>query len=556
MSAPPSILPPASHASLNRDLLAKLRSASPKSLWLLGIWAVYSSILGALYVVTPPSPDISIFDYIGWRAISGDRLYVDVIEQNWPGAMWLHTLAVWAFGNHLWTFRLFDYALMMAGAFSLLLLGASGGFRWTGFIAVPLYQMMYVTSSPWLTGQRDIVAGHALILLSVLYLRTGGASRMRWMCLFGVGVALATMTRPTYLLFPVSLLVLDFVAMYGQKGAQKSILKDGAAAVVGALATLTAVATYGAYSGGLQGWYDAAVLFNLSSYSGTAPTERVLSRLVGTATSWHWYYAFSAVGILLWLAHGSGRTLRALACIALTVLVSFFAQGKAFGYHLAGLLPIMALLCAQTVTWAGFAIGRRSAPATIAIAAIILLIVAAGSVKKIYSSLGPQANYLSGQIDRNNYLNATEFDFDGMALGDAVVVSEFLSSYSKPSDTVLVWNRGIIVNFLSERRSPVPYATVGMLLQFRKETPLSVSWISRLDQTLRCTPPKYVILGKESVVSNHLRSSSLSSFEGLAPLHPADAILAKAITKNYRKDRTVGGAHVWVLKDDGHHSCQ
>lgn len=553
MPAARPIVSPVRPAGVDGVLPAAGWFTFPKILLLLGIWVAYTAVLGALYVVTPPSPDLSIFDYIGWRVLSGDTLYVDVIEQNWPGAMWLHTLSVWLFGNHLWSFRLFDYALMVAGACGLFLLGASSGMRWTGFIAVPLYQMMYVTSSPWLTGQRDIVAGHVLILLAVLYLRAGMASRIRWMCVFGAGMALVVMTRPTYLLFPLCLIGFNLMARYRDPEVRQAIVKDGAVALLAFLATLAAIATYGAYTGGLQGWYEAAVVYNLSAYSGTASFKEVFSTLVSTVFSWHWYYAFSILGFVLWLVHGRGDTLLALSCIVLTALVSFVVQGKAFGYHLAVVLPVLALLSAQSIAWACDAINRRREPVILMVAVLVLLIAAAGSVKKMYSSFRLQGQYLSGQINRQSYLDQTGYDFEGMTLGDAVSVSTYLGSHSTNQDTVLVWNRGIIVNFLSERRSPVPYATIGMLHQFRHTSELSTAWLSRLERVLECSPPKYLILGAKAVVT---QSAMADSTAQSAPLHPADAILAKAISNQYRPEGTIGGAHLWMLDANWQPSCR
>jgi hypothetical protein len=552
MSTTPTTLPPKSLASIDQALLAPLRSSSPKSLWLLGIWVAYSMFLGGIYIVMPPSPDQSIFDYIGWRVLSGDTLYVDVTEQNWPGAMWLHTLSTWLFGNHLWSFRLLDYTILMAASFGLLLLGASSGIRWTGFIAVPLYQMMYVTSSLWATGQRDIVAAHALILLTVLYLRDGAATRLLRMCLFGGGIALVTMTRPTYLLFPVSLLALELVASYRWNGAFSALAKDVGAALFGAAATLISIIAYGAFTGGLKGWYESAVLFNLSAYSGSATHEQVIATLVDTVRSWHWYYAFSVFGAVLWLTLGSHRTLRALFCLVLTVLVSFAVQGKAFGYHLYGLMPVLALLCSQAIAWALDAIRRRRAPLIFVAAAAILAVGVAGSLKKMYSSLGSQLNVLTSQIDYRTYLNETGFSFEGMKLGDAVDVSSFLSSSSQPDDTVLVWGRGIVVNFLSERRSPVPQATIGMLRTFQKKTPLSDSWLKQLDHTLKCTPPKFIVLGVESDVSDRLAQKPAKES---ADIRMADEVLMKAISTTYHRDRTIGGGHVWALNDQWRPSC-
>jgi hypothetical protein len=318
------------------------------------------------------------------------------------------------------------------------------------------------------------------------------------------------------------------------------------------LSTLAAIASYGAYTGGLQGWYEAAVLYNLSAYSGSASFKEAFSALVSTASSWHWYYALSVMGCFLWATRGSGASLRALSCIALTALVSFAVQGKAFGYHLAAFLPVLALLAAQSIAWAFDVLHRRRAPMLFTVAILILLIAAAGSSKKIYSSSKLQRQYLSGQISQKSYLDQVGYDFEGMTLGDAVAVSNYVGAHSTSQDTVLVWNRGIVVNFLSERRSPVPYATIGMLHQFQETTELSTAWLSRLDSALRCAPPKYVILGAMGVMAK--RATADSTVESAA-LHPADVILAEAISRHYRQEREFGGAQLWVLEAKELPSC-
>src|SRR3954454_23270700 len=81
---------------------------------LLIAYAIYSSVLGFLYANMPPNPDQAIFDYIGWVWIGGGVPYADAADINFPGAMALHALALLVFGNHLWSYRLFDYLALLA----------------------------------------------------------------------------------------------------------------------------------------------------------------------------------------------------------------------------------------------------------------------------------------------------------------------------------------------------------------------------------------------------------------------------------------------------------
>lgn len=520
--------------------------------FLLGLWLVYSVILGAVYAMSPPSPDQSIFDYIGWRALSGDVLYVDVIEQNWPGVMWLHTFAVWLFGNHLWTFRLFDYAILLAGSYGLFVLGRSSGLRLTSYIVVPLYQLMYVCAISWFTGQRDIIGAHLLILLSVLYLWAGKPGRIHWMVLVGFGFAVVVMIRPSYLLFPALLLSYEFVANRRDPVLLRRVLGAAAVALAAFVATIAAIAVVGAVNGGLRGWYEAAVLFNVGAYTGSASAHDVWNILLGTASSWHWYYGLGAIGMLLWVMYGDRQVLWILMSLAIMALVSFLVQGKALGYHLGAWFPVLALLSAQAVAWGYDALSHHGTFVAKVTGAAILLVAFAGSAKKAYFALQPQSQYLLGRIDHQTYLGMFGTNFDGMRLVDAVAVSTFLRKNSTATDSVLVWNRGIVINFLAERRSPLQFATVPMLTQFRTESAISKSWMQRTKSALYCTPPKYIVLGVDwnpSVEKSPPLTGSTTS------LLPADQILKVLIQNHYRLETTIGGAQLWAVDRDRKPVC-
>ncbi len=519
---------------------------------LLCLWVVFTVVLGALYALTPPSPDQSIFDYIGWRALSGDALYVDVIEQNWPGAMWLHTLAAWLLGNHLWSFRLFDYGVMLGGAAGLFILAASSGLRSTGYIAVPLYQLMYVSANGWLTGQRDIIGAHLLIVLFALYLWASKQGRLRWMLVVGSGLAMVVMTRPSYLLFPVLLFAGELVLHRRDSTVLRRTLLAAVVAFVAFLGTLALIAAIGTATGGLQGWYEAAVLFNITAYSGSATSKEVIGVLFGTVASWHWYYGLGVIGALVWAKHGDRRVLWMLASLAITALVSFLVQGKAFGYHLGAWLPVLALLSAGVIVWAVKAVTNRRSFLAVAAGALIILIAISGSAKKAYSSLHNQSQYLLGQIDVQTYFRLMGLDFDGMVLADTVAVAAYLKEHSTESETVLVWNRGIVVNYLAERKSPLPFATVSMLNQFRTQSALSESWMQRAARAMYCAPPAYLILGinwTPSGIKNPLKSGAEKT------LLPADQLIKTVIQEHYRLEKTIGGAQLWVVDQDRRPVC-
>lgn len=507
-----------------------------------GAWFIYSLGIGALYLATPPNPDSSIFDYMSWRGLQGDRLYVDVIEQNWPGAVWVHMLSTALFGNTLWAFRLLDYLLLLAACLAMYRLAKNSGFTWTSVIAPPLYQMMYLTSSPWLTGQRDAFGAHILLVVSAVYLSIRGAWQPRWMLLFGAACAFVVMIRPTYLLFPALIMLGELVVFWRDRLQRRKLIKGSLVAMAGFAGFLLVLILAGLSTGGLRGWYEAAILYNLTVYSGSAGVVQTAQALLATAAMWHWYLGFSAIGLCLWYAKGDRAALAFVMAISVTAIVSFLVQGKAFGYHLAGLLPVMALLAGQTIAWAVETIGRYRKPyVLVVIAALILLVAMAGTARK-FRAVQPQALYLAGKTDQSTYLQTSEFSFDGIGIANISEVAAYLETHTDAQDTVLVWNRGVAINFLAARQLPVPFATVGALAEFRHEEGLAAQWISQLRGALRCTPPKYIVVGSKQRLVD---MATKKMYPGQRS--KADEMVASAMADHYRLETEIGGALLWRL---------
>ena len=193
--------------------------------------AAYSCAIGALYLLRPSGPDLATFDYIGWRLTQGDTLYVDVIEQNFPGAIFLHTLSNILFGQQLWAFRVLDLALLVIGCGGLYTLARLGGAATSRFIVIPLYQSIYVAFGVWLDGHRDMVATHLLLVIGALQavrITTGGPRGVP--ILIGAGMTLVCLTRPTYVLYLPLLYAVDLWQMRANKRTLARVASDAAVA--------------------------------------------------------------------------------------------------------------------------------------------------------------------------------------------------------------------------------------------------------------------------------------------------------------------------------------
>src|SRR5262249_30337556 len=145
-----------------------------------------------------PSPDQSELDYIGWRILQGEKLYVDVIDQNWPGAHWAHATFIAILGRTIYTWRIGDYLLMLAALACLSnLLRQAFGLR-AAIIALPTYPILFFAGQ-WLTGQRDFVTAHLLLIAMCSHWRAWTTDVPFWQIATGFIIAAATLIKPTFL---------------------------------------------------------------------------------------------------------------------------------------------------------------------------------------------------------------------------------------------------------------------------------------------------------------------------------------------------------------------
>src|SRR4029077_19903831 len=96
---------------------------------------------------------------------------------NMPGEALRHIIAMTIFGNHNWSYRMLHYLLLVGftGAVALLTRRYYGGLYASLFFG--FYPIVYATSGYWMTGQRDLLATHGIVLGGLAYLRRveGGA---------------------------------------------------------------------------------------------------------------------------------------------------------------------------------------------------------------------------------------------------------------------------------------------------------------------------------------------------------------------------------------------
>lgn len=508
------------------------------SIWL-GLSA-FTVLMLVPFLLKPPCPDVATFDYVGWLAGRGQTLYVDVIEQNWPGVIWLHTLSSLLFGNHLWSFRVVDFALLLVGCAGLFQLASVGASPATRYLVVPLYQLIYVSTDVWMTGQRDMLVSHVLLAVAALAVARMRGGPVGLPLLIGAAMAFASLTRPTSLLFLPLIYAVDALTCKDRR----TLMRVGIDLLLSGLAYVTmlgSVALIGSFSGALQGWYQAAVVFNTMLYSQTAALSDLTMTMWTIAMHYHWLVMLAVVGLALWARRGERRVLLITLCLVLTGIVSTFVQGKGFGYHMAMVYAALSLFAAEAIG-AALAYAKRQ-PTRLAngLAVLACGVALLGGTKKFLNEHADVMLYLTGRIDRER-LNDMEDLGLGVSVGDALRAAEYARTHTTPEQTVLPWNRAVVINYLAERKLPTKLATVGVLDILRDSFAPGRVWMQSFEETLRADPPALIFTYNEYIRQEHdLLWKSDASL-------PATALVREALRSRYRRVARFGALDAYALQ--------
>lgn len=163
---------------------------------LMTVWVVSLS----RSIFDPLGDDQALYQYITDRVIAGERMYIDVWDQNLPGIVGIHWVSTHLLGRSPMAFRTFDALWQML---TLLAIGAVGwrasGRKTAGLVPPLLYAVTYYGYGYMQTGQREGFAVLPLLLASLIV--TSGADR-------------GSPCRPTALLLHIAAGVLAFFAFF------------------------------------------------------------------------------------------------------------------------------------------------------------------------------------------------------------------------------------------------------------------------------------------------------------------------------------------------------
>ncbi len=322
--------------------------------------------------------DSPVMHYVVFLMHHGLRPYLDISDNNMPGAYFTEAFAMRVFGPGDLAWRLYEYFLLAIMAGSMVLLTRRRDWV-AGVFGAGMFLALHSAEGPQYAGERELVV---TVLLLVDYVVLFAAVRRRnafLLFFFGLAGGLAAAIKPTYLLFTLALLLLMTAVLYRRSVQPRPYLLWGVAGLL----------VIGAFCVGFLLRYHV-----LSDF--VFILTRVLPTYAGfAAPSWAMMFRAalprSVLGMVLltlplaftnWRRDGAWSWEHgALALGALLALGSFLAQRKGFFHHRYTFVALLFLLVGIELF---AALRSRGWPRVLA--AVVLLYALAGFTPRMVRS--------------------------------------------------------------------------------------------------------------------------------------------------------------------------
>ena len=524
-------------------------AAKPQSPWPFRGWlawfgmGAYFSILTILYSSIPPNPDHQIYDFMAFTALDGGAFYVQSGDMNFPGEPALHVVSMLLFGNRVWSYRLLDAWLLIGFCASMaVLLKKRAGSRFA-LAFVLFYPLVYITAGPWLSGQRDFVATHCVILAMFLYASNPQAIfRRRFQALLLAGLAgfAAVMLKPTFgLVFPLTL----GLEMLHRRPWRRVLLDQ--AIMWGCFAGLTILAFAAAWhAGALAPAREMIVDFSRAQYLSHQDAFLVAGAFLDfMSSSWRWYIPLAGLGAVLLFGSKENRgMLMPLGMTGAIVVVSAFIQQKGFVYHISGLLTVIGMLIAYVLCEAIRVCSQRREflVRTLVICPVALVVLGMGS--KLHSTYADAVPWLAGRISTQAYLGDSKFGWVARS-------AQYLEGRTEPGQTVWVVNRYPMMASLARRRMPSRLTNI-VFLRAGLDSPIVQRWRRETQEIFDRRPPVYVVLMEpfDLEIRPNAQHSDVESVINGAMTHEPAFVIGQELRSKYAFETMVGPFWFFRLK--------
>lgn len=492
----------------------------------------------------PLARDQGLFSYAGQVIVDGGAPYRDVYEQKGPATHYTFALLVALFGTTTVGIRLFFFVVALIGS----QLAAAIGQKLIGDVArlpcAACYALVSLQAhplGPWMFGQvEDVIL--PLMLGAVLLLHTPQrAARWLNLILAAGAMGLAFAYKPTVILPSIAIAAVSIRWTAAYLKAWPPVLWRVAVAGIAYTVPAALFALYLQRVGALDDLWVFLVEHNLQVYSKLYSGTARDAWLVFTTY-------FGGVGLLAACGAGIGRGRAPMLWSLLWVLIAsslamVFWQWKFFIlYHwtvLVGTLSIVAgLSLGKMRQWGRAETKPFLQRQFLAGLALVACLTTAANVPFYGQMILRSASYFAGRQTLDGF--RAPYRVGAASAAATYGAADYIRSKTQNHDTLLVWGYDVVVNYLSERRSPSRFAMTRVLQ--RAESPHVEAWREEFIRDLRDRQPAYIVVADEKSTAPFI-GNPREHFERFAELR-------ELVEDNYEFETRIGSFDLYRVKAD------
>lgn len=460
----------------------------------LGFVFVTFTAIGSLYF--PEGPDQAVWSWIGRVILDGGVPYANAWDIKGPLTHYLYAASLAAFGRNELAIRVSDLIAVAGSSYILwkLVFRLNGADSVGAHCAVIFFCLVYYAGSYANTAQAEGWGGMT-ILAAVAVLLTA-EMRASIMLLAGVLVALASLIKPTFLIYILLPLVYCLGAPIAWRGRIRCLvfcyMSFGIVISAGILLLLM--------TGALRDYLD--ILRYL--YTTYEPQDQpsffsALLSVPKNVTHEGLLVPYLIAPIALWSIwrKESPQVARLVATWLVLATITVIVQRRFWQDHWIPATLASACVLGAFVTCATRFLAHpiRADLWKKMLVPLVFIAAVAPSAKLAILSNYLWPSYVVGMADRDKYIKSiiTEFKEDPYGLNYLTLrrVADYISSHSSPQDKLIVWGWDVWILVMSERKSATRFGFFQALID---EGQLQNKYRKIFVEEVSSAAPKYIVI--------------------------------------------------------------
>jgi hypothetical protein len=417
----------------------------------------------------------------------------------------VHALSVALLGNTVYTWRVFDFAIMvlctLAACSTIKSLWGARAAAW--FLV--LYPALYVVLGQWVAGERDVFGANLLFVSIWFYWNGLTRGKAVWQIGTGAFIALSALIKPTFAVFGFFLALHCFFAVRASMCSlkQRFIHLDiaGISSFVGLGVGLALLKTQGTSLAMFRELAFESVVLRYGN-DGAPPLKMLMTCFQYFIQHWHWITAGALIGLVMNLGRREPDSLAKnmlFPTLWAAGIAAFLLQAHGLGYTLgvpyAAMIP---MLCSGLGLITFRERAYRNWRSVLLVGAIG--VVLAGTAKKWVGEFGSSLRFLTGQITAEvHYATGECAAGDGLRAAEAMALAEELKERVPEDGTILVWGRANVINFLAKRPQPTRFHHNVVIMRRYLPEHLATKWNAWFREEVETRAPEACVINEREL---------------------------------------------------------